>query len=47
MVTEQPMRFADRERWALVALTFGLVTGPLGLAVGWWLVATSTLWTVR
>ena len=44
---EHRMRFADREGWALVALTFGLATGPVGLAVGWWLVATSTLWTVR
>jgi H+/Cl- antiporter ClcA len=35
----------SRETWALVLLTIGLVTGPIGLIVGWVLVAGSTRWT--
>lgn len=44
-----PQRPAGRshspETWALVLLTIGLVTGPIGLIVGWVLVAGSTRWT--
>lgn len=36
-----------RESRALMALTWGLVTGPIGLLMGWRLTATSTLWSVR
>lgn len=34
-----------RETQALIALTFGLVTGPIGLIAGWWLTSTSNLWS--
>lgn len=44
---EQPTSQSHpRETWALVLLTIGLVTGPIGLIVGWVLVATSTRWTL-
>jgi hypothetical protein len=36
-----------RENWALALLTVGLVTGPVGLVLGWWLTATSNFWTIR
>jgi hypothetical protein len=36
-----------REGWALTSLTVGLVTGPVGLLLGWWLTATSNFWTIR
>jgi hypothetical protein len=34
-----------RELWAVGLLTIGLVTGPFGLAIGLYLVATSKLWS--
>jgi hypothetical protein len=36
-----------RENWALALLTVGLVTGPVGLVLGWWLTVTSNFWTIR
>jgi hypothetical protein len=44
--TEQPNMSHPRETWALVLLTVGLFTGPIGLIAGWFLVATSTRWAL-
>src|SRR5215204_5685362 len=44
---QRPAGQSSRETWALVLLTIGLVTGPIGLVVGWVLVAGSTRWSSR